>query len=74
LGEHAFVAARYDTRISEWPGAIGTYAAPELETATQETEIADRYVQVNLPPATEITLELTMQRLVNPASYQTMPW
>ena len=74
LGEHEFVKARYDLRTSDWPGVVGEYAAPKLETQTEDVAIGGRYFQVNLPPATQIMLELTLRRLVNAPSYQNMPW
>ncbi len=74
LGEHEFVTAQYAQRTSDWPGAVGTYTAPELETTMQVIAINDGYFQVNLPPATEITLDLAMRRLVNKASYLKLPW
>lgn len=73
LGEHRFLAARYDVLASDYPGAIGSYAAPPLEVETREIEINDRYLRVSLPPATEISLDLTMERFVNVPSYPVIP-
>ena len=74
LGEHAFVHVRYETRTSDWPGDVGSYTAPRLETDRRDEVFDDRYVQVVLPPASQITLDLTMQRMTNPPSYQHTPW
>ncbi|MBZ0302937.1 MAG: hypothetical protein K8J31_24540 [Anaerolineae bacterium] len=74
LGEHHFTRVTYNRRSSDWPGDIGTYMAPPLETEPQRVAIDDRYLKVHLPPTTQITLNLEMRRRVYPASYQTNPW
>ena len=74
LGEHEFVRARYETRTSGWPGEVGAYTAPEQETELHEEMLEGRYVQVALPPASQITLDLTLRRMANPPSYQHTPW
>lgn len=74
LGEHHFVSAQYETRASEWPGEIGTYTAPTLETESHLTPVNGCYMQINLPPATRITLDLAMRLMANKPSYQHTPW
>ncbi|MEX1018871.1 MAG: hypothetical protein WDZ49_04390 [Litorilinea sp.] len=71
FGEHQFVRARYEARISEYPGSQKSYTAPPLELEPRTLEIDDRYVQVELPPATEILLDFEMARFVNTPSYAT---
>jgi hypothetical protein len=58
FGEHRFTEVRYRERISEYPGTFVDYAAPSLETRPRTATVQDRYLQVVLPPATEVVLEL----------------
>jgi hypothetical protein len=74
LGEHEFITARFAARVSPWPGEVGTYMAPDVQTEQQEVPVGDRYLQVNLPPASQITLDLRMRRMAHPPSYQYTPW
>jgi hypothetical protein len=69
FGEHQFVSARYEVRVSDYPGSNKTYAAPPLETESATTPVNDRFLKVILPPATEITLDLAMSCHVNQPSY-----
>lgn len=78
FGEHTFEAVTYTRRSprSRYPGAearyeYGTspYAPPDPLTETTTQAIHNKHVQVRLPPATEITLTLSMRRYVNQASY-----
>jgi len=73
LGEHRFLAARFSRRTSPFPGEVGSYAAPALETCAEELPIDDGCVRVHLPPASEIGLELDMARYVREPSYR-QPW
>jgi len=73
FGEHQFLAARYSLRTSDYPGEIGTYAAPELVTETQYVPVEDQVLHVHMPAATEITLELETARFVRQGSYA-LPW
>ncbi|MDX2138818.1 MAG: hypothetical protein SF123_12055 [Chloroflexota bacterium] len=75
FGEHRFVRAGYERRISEYPGVQGPggYSAPPLRKETVETAIDDTLLHVSLPPATEIRMHLTMVRHVNTPSYR-LPW
>ena len=69
FGEHQFVSASYDVRVSDYPGSNKRYAAPPLETKRATTAIDDRYLKVVLPPASEIVLDLVIQCHVNQPSY-----
>ncbi len=75
FGEHTFISADYDSRVSDYPGNQGAagYAAPDLKTELQHVEIDDSLLRVQLPPATEIRLTLHIQRFVNTPSYRS-PW
>ncbi len=69
FGEHHFVSARYEVRISDYPGSHKEYTAPPLETESASTAIDGKFLRVTLPPATQIELDLTMERFVNPPCY-----
>jgi hypothetical protein len=75
FGEHTFARATYAARISPYPGGVGPegYAAPPLETRDETVEIGGRWLEITLPPGTEITLRLAMRRFVNEPSY-VQPW
>ena len=73
FGEHRFVTARYSVRTSPYPGEIGSYAAPTLEGETRSLSIEDTHLQVHMPPATEILLDLETALHVNSPSYD-LPW
>jgi hypothetical protein len=73
LGEHHFVAARYPVRTNRYPGPIGSYAASALETRVEIQAIDDRYLHVQMGPASELTLDLEMRRFVHQPSYRE-PW
>jgi hypothetical protein len=73
FGEHQFVNARYAARSSEYPGPIGTYAAPGLQITEQVVSVGAKHLMVALPPASEIVLDLETTRYVNTPSYA-LPW
>lgn len=75
FGEHQFLSARYTHRTSEYPGVQGPggYAAPPLTTEGRSIPIEDSLLRVQMPPATEIRLHLSMKRHVNTPSYR-LPW
>jgi len=70
FGEHRFDAVTYDVRTSEYPGSQKRYAPPPVETTRETVEIHDNLLQVELPPATQITLDLVTARYVNQPSYK----
>ncbi|MBN9390318.1 MAG: hypothetical protein J0I20_19985 [Chloroflexi bacterium] len=72
FGEHQFKSASYASRTSDYPGGVYAYSAPPLETEQITVEIEDKYFQVELPPASEIVLELEMVRYVNTPSYKSL--
>ena len=77
FGEHRFTAIAYDRCTSDYPGSHKSYAPAPITVQTQQMPAADpagdRYLQVILPPGTEITLDLTTARYVNPPDYR-LPW
>ena len=73
FGEHRFGTATWQGRTSVWPGELGGYAgsyAPAPLTTEVRTQAVDgsRFL-VELPPGSQITLELETQRYVNEPSY-----
>ncbi|MBX3012043.1 MAG: hypothetical protein KF832_11080 [Caldilineaceae bacterium] len=73
FGEHRFETATYDVRTSDYPGTQKAYAPPPLVTKTETVPVNDRYVQIVLPPSTQIKLDLATARYVNQPSYA-LPW
>ena len=73
LGEHRFTTVSYDRLTSEYPGEVAAYAAPQAESETTEHIISDVYFKVELPPGTQIHLDIGLQRCVNDPSYR-LPW
>ena len=77
FGEHRFGTAKYRARTSAYPGELGgyagSYAPPPLTTEERVEEVNHRHLTVELPPGTEITLDLDTQRYVSEPSYSS-PW
>jgi hypothetical protein len=75
FGEHRFIRAEYERRVSEYPGPHGPtgYAAPELRTESQMQDINGSLLRVQMPPATEMRLIIQIERFVNQPSYR-LPW
>ena len=73
FGEHRFTEARYDARVSAYPGEVGSYAAPGVQRETRTASAHDKCLRVRMPPATEIALDIGTERFVNRPSYDA-PW
>jgi len=73
FGEHRFETARYTKRTSVYPGPQSAYQSPEVEQTTVDADVNGVYLQVELPPATQIELDITTARYVNGPSYN-LPW
>ena len=73
MAEHRFSEARYTVRTSDYPGAIEDYCEPPLRQALDTTAVDGKHLEVELPPATDITIELGLQRFVDDPSYS-YPW
>ncbi len=75
FGEHSFTEVGYESRSSSWPGGLGGYAgsysAEPVTTQARTLAIEDGNLQVELPPAMEIRLDLATRRYVNEPSYAT---
>lgn len=72
-GEHRFGEVRYTVRHGEYPGEIDDYAAPAWDTGTAVERVDGTQLQVDLPPATGITLDLTTHRYGGRPSARS-PW
>ena len=73
FGEHRFETVRYTKRTGDYPGENRAYFAPALAQAPEEAVVEARYLQVELPPATQIELDIKMSRYAHEPSY-TLPW
>ena len=73
FGEHRFLAARYTTHTSDYPGVGDDWAPLELRTETEVVQIGGKHMHVHLPPATEILLDLEMTCFVHTPPYS-LPW
>lgn len=73
FGEHRFESVAYDVCVSEYPGSHHSYAPLPIQTIRESTAVGEKAIQVLLPPATSITLDLGLSRYVNEASYA-LPW
>jgi len=73
FSEHRVTTAHYTARTSEYPGPIGSYSAPEVQAQWRTSTVGESCLHVHLPAASEITLDLAMERFVNNPSYQ-LPW
>lgn len=73
FGEHRFTEARFQQRTSEWPGGLGgyagTYSAEPLLREEVVLPLPDNHLEVQLPPGSELCLDLATQRYVNEPSY-----
>jgi hypothetical protein len=71
LSEHAFRGISYDVTDTPYPGATGAYAAPMASVRQQSLQVDATRLNVVLPPATRIHLDLEMSRYVNRPRYET---
>ena len=73
FGEHRFTEARFQQRTSEWPGGLGGYAGTYSAEPVLREEVVlplpDNHLEVQLPPGSELCLDLATQRYVNEPSY-----
>ena len=73
FGEHRFTEARFQQRTSAWPGGLGgyagTYSAEPVVREEAVLPLSDGRLEVELPPGTELCLDLATQRYVNEPSY-----
>jgi hypothetical protein len=72
-GEHRFGQVRHRVRTSEYPGSIGDYAAPELESESRASRVGESRFQVELDPGAEVVLDLETELFANTPSCD-LPW
>ena len=70
LGEHRFAVVEYTVLTSVYPGGVADYAAPPVEQGMEKIEVNGTHFQVELPPGTQIRLELGFRRHTNEPSYE----
>ncbi len=73
LGEHRFTSASVSQRTSDYPGKVGSMAAPPLETETESIAIGSEAFSLVMPPGTTIALVLGLERGAGTPSYE-FPW
>jgi hypothetical protein len=70
MREHRFTHARYDRLTSDYPGAMARYAAEPVRTERAELAVEGSYLHVRLPAGRQARLELGMERLTQPPTYE----
>ncbi len=70
FGEHQFESVTYEGLTSDYPGSQKQYAAPQVETQSMKADLNEPYLEIELPPASQIVLDLTMARYVNEPAYR----
>ena len=73
FAEHRFTTVTFPERTSDYPGIVGSYAAPALATVKRTLPVEASHLNVALPPGTTLTLDLVMARFVNDPTYAA-PW
>ena len=74
FGEHSFDRVEYSSLTSVFPGTAVPYAADPVTSAPRTVRVGGKHLTVELPPATEITLDLSTQRYVNEPSLRSGPF
>ena len=61
-GEHRFSGVQYTALSSPYPGPPAHYAGPPVTEETRSADFNGKYLGVELPPGTEIALDLATDR------------
>ena len=69
MAQHRFSEARYSVRTSDYPGRSVTYCEPELTVEWDTAAIDSKHLKIDLPPDSEITINLGLKRFVDNPSY-----
>lgn len=69
FAEHRFGNVHYAARTSDYPGSHKAYAAPPMTSEVQTAAVNDTWLHVELPPATEILLDLETERYCRQPQY-----
>jgi len=70
FAEHRFGTVRYEVRTTAYPGEVGSYGIPDLETETQTLQVNGPHLQVILPPLHRLKLELETHLNVSTPHYR----
>jgi hypothetical protein len=73
FAEHDIATARYRSARPGWTGADTEYIHHEPVLGDRQDTVDAPWLDVELPPGTEITLTLALRTRVRPPSYRT-PW
>ncbi len=71
FAEHRFGDVEYTVCTSDYPGSHKSYAVPPVTAATERVAVNDTWLTVELPPATEIVLDLETIRYCRQPTYPT---
>ncbi len=69
FAQDRFRKVSWTRRTSEYPGRPGSGMAPALEVEAVEQECDEVYLEVVLPPGTEIELRLQVEKFTQRPSY-----
>ncbi|MCY3762885.1 MAG: hypothetical protein OXH50_16680, partial [Gemmatimonadetes bacterium] len=61
-GEHRFSGVQYTALSSPYPGPPAHYAGPPVTEETRSADFTGQYLGVELPPGTEVALDLATDR------------
>jgi len=70
FAEHRFGCVRYEVRTSDYPGEVGRYSLPDLETEARTLSVNGPHLRVILPPLHQLTLELETHLNVSTPTYR----
>jgi hypothetical protein len=73
FGEHDIEAVSYSCAAPGWAGSDTEYIGHEVEAGGRQAAVRGPWLDVVLPPGTEITLTLRLRTRVRPPSVRT-PW
>jgi hypothetical protein len=71
--EHNFTGGKIHQLVGLYPGRIGAYEGPIVETDRESFAIDGPHLRVALPPLTRAHLELEVSRYQRPMTYR-LPW
>lgn len=73
LGEHRFEGIEFEQLDSTYPGAVGHYRAPHIESVMKRAQVDSSAVEMRLPPGSRIRAGLHLNRGAGCPSYG-FPW
>lgn len=69
LGEHQFQRVAYSVRTHAYPGPLYSPGFIDITTNTESVVVNEPKLYVQMPPGTEILLDIQMERFVHQPSY-----